>query len=92
MINFFRNIFIWWNRQTIGTMLYTLFFGKFRGTDEFGNKYYESKLGKRWVIYASEINASRSISNRYCSSTDLVSPALSPPVSTNANFFAISSS
>ena len=45
MINFFKNIFIWWNRQTIGTMLYTLFFGKFRGTDEFGNKYYESKLG-----------------------------------------------
>ena len=39
MINFFKNIFIWWNRQTIGTMLYTLFFGKFRGTDEFGNKF-----------------------------------------------------
>ena len=59
MINFFRNIFIWWNRQTIGTMLYTLFFGKFRGIDEFGNKYYESKLGKRWVIYKNRIESSQ---------------------------------
>ena len=66
MINFFKNIFIWWHRQTLGTMLYTLFFGKFKGSDEFGNKYYESKLGKRWVIYTSEINASK-ISNDWYS-------------------------
>ena len=33
-------------------------FGKFVGKDSFGNKYYESKQGKRWVIYANEVDAS----------------------------------
>ena len=33
--------------------------GKFVGKDSFGNKYYESKKGKRWVIYSSEIDASK---------------------------------
>ena len=28
-------IFTWWNKQTIGTFLKTLFFGEFVGTDEF---------------------------------------------------------
>ena len=37
MINFFKQIFIWWHRQTIGTFIYTLFTGKFVGYDEFGN-------------------------------------------------------
>ena len=66
MINFFKNIFIWWNRQTIGTMLYTFFFGKFKGTDDSGNKYYESKSGKRWVIYKNATEAT-SISNEWYS-------------------------
>ena len=35
----------------------TIFFGKFVGKDDFGNKYYESKNGKRWVIYSDEIDA-----------------------------------
>ena len=35
------------------------FFGKFVGKDSFGNKYYESKKGKRWVIYSNEIDASK---------------------------------
>ena len=35
------------------------FFGKFVGKDSFGNKYYESKNGKRWVIYSGEIDASK---------------------------------
>ena len=51
--------FTWWNRQTFGTFLKTLFFGKFVGKDHLGNKYYESKKGKRWVIYAGEIDASK---------------------------------
>ncbi len=57
MKNFFKNIFVWWNQKTIGTMLYTYFNGKFKGEDKFGNKYYESKSGKRWVIYKKETEA-----------------------------------
>ena len=37
MTNFFKSIFIWWQKQTIGTFIYTLFFGKFVGRDEFDN-------------------------------------------------------
>ena len=66
MLTLFKKIFIWWNRDTFGTRLKTIFFGKLVGKDDFGNKYYESKLGKRWVIYASEINASK-ISNDWYS-------------------------
>ena len=39
-------------------MILTIFTGKLKGTDEFGNKYYESKTGKRWVIYKNVIEAS----------------------------------
>ena len=35
----------------MGTFIYTLFKGKLVGIDEFGNKYYSSSSGKRWVIY-----------------------------------------
>ncbi len=62
----FKQIFIWWNQQTIGTRLYTIFFGKYVGRDNKGNKYYKSKLGKRWVIYSGEIE-STSISNEWYS-------------------------
>jgi len=34
-------------------------YGKFVGSDSTGNKYYESKAGKRWVIYSGEIDASK---------------------------------
>ena len=54
-----RQIFTWWNSKTVGTFLYTIFFGKLVGRDEFGNKYYQNKKGKRWVIYNGEINASK---------------------------------
>ena len=59
MLTIFRKIFTWWNRDTFGTSLYTIFFGKFVGKDSLGNKYYENKKGKRWVIYADEIDASK---------------------------------
>ena len=36
-------IFTWWNKQTFGTFLKTLFFGKYVGSDEYGNKYYKNK-------------------------------------------------
>ena len=51
--------FTWWNRQTFGTFLNTLFFGKFVGKDEFGNRYYKNKNDKRWVIYSSNIEATK---------------------------------
>ena len=54
-----KQIFTWWNSQTVGTFIYTTFFGKFKGTDQFGNKYYQNNKGKRWVIYKGEINASK---------------------------------
>ena len=51
--------FTWWNRQTFGTFLKTLFFGKFMGKDEFGNKYYKNKQDERWVIYSNKIEATK---------------------------------
>tara|TARA_E500000331_G_C17098003_1_gene644074 strand:- start:360 stop:731 length:372 start_codon:yes stop_codon:yes gene_type:complete len=59
VINFLKQIFTWWHRQTIGTFLYTLFFGKFVGSDHFGNKYYTSKKGKRWVVYKGLIESTQ---------------------------------
>ena len=59
MLTFFKKIFTWWNRDTVGTRIKTIFFGKLVGTDKFGNKYYQSKKGKRWVIYSDEIDATK---------------------------------
>ena len=52
-------IFTWWNRQTFGTFLKTLFFGKYVGKDKFGNKYYKNKQDERWVIYSNNIEATK---------------------------------
>ena len=59
MLTQLKKIFIWWNQDTFGTRIKTIFSGKFVGKDSFGNKYYESKKGKRWVIYSKEIDASK---------------------------------
>ena len=59
MLTNFKKIFIWWNQDTLGTRIKTILFGKFVGQDSFGNKYYESKKGKRWVICFGEIDASK---------------------------------
>ena len=59
MLTLLKKIFTWWNQDTFGTRLKTIFFGKLVGSDELGNKYYESKNGKRWVIYADTIDASK---------------------------------
>ena len=59
MFSFFKQIFIWWHRQTIGTFIYTLFNGKFVGKDEFGNKYYSNSKKKRWVIYKNIVESSQ---------------------------------
>ncbi|MDC0585871.1 NADH-ubiquinone oxidoreductase subunit NDUFA12 family protein [Candidatus Pelagibacter sp.] len=59
MLTLLKKIFTWWNQDTFGTRLKTIFFGKFVGNDELGNKYYESKSGKRWVIYIGSVDASK---------------------------------
>ena len=51
--------FTWWNKQTFGTFLKTLFFGKLVGKDEFGNKYYKNKQDERWVVYSNNIEATK---------------------------------
>ena len=55
----FKIIFTWWNRQTFGTFLKTLFFGKFVGSDDQGNRYYQSKKNERWVIYVNSIEPTK---------------------------------
>jgi NADH dehydrogenase len=59
VINFFKQIFVWWHKQTIGTFIYTLFYGKFVGKDEFNNRYFSSSKGKRWVIYDNRVEPSK---------------------------------
>ena len=59
MLTLIKEVFTWWNRQTLGTRLQTLFFGKIVGQDKFGNKYYQSRNGRRWVIYKSEVDATK---------------------------------
>ena len=58
-MNFLKQIFTWWNRQTVGTYIFTLFTGKFAGVDQFGNKYYFNSAGKRWVIYKNIVESSK---------------------------------
>ena len=51
-------IFTWWNKQTIGTRLWTYFNGIPVGKDEFGNQYFSNKEDtKRWVIYGGRVEA-----------------------------------
>ena len=59
MLTLLRKIFTWWNQDTFGTRIKTILYGKFVGKDSFGNKYYQSRNGKRWVIYFGEIDASK---------------------------------
>ena len=51
--------------MSFGTKLYTWLYGKFVGSDDFGNKYYVNNndssdlSSKRWVIFKGEIEASK---------------------------------
>ena len=38
MLTLFKQIFTWWNHQTLGTRLHTFFKGKFVGKDETGQR------------------------------------------------------
>ena len=45
MLTLFKKFFIWWNQETLGTKLKTIFSGKLVGNDSLGNKYYQDKAG-----------------------------------------------
>jgi NADH:ubiquinone oxidoreductase subunit len=59
MFKFLKIIFTWWNGQTIGTFLNTLFFGKLVGIDDSKNKYYVDSKDRRWVIFNTEVEATK---------------------------------
>jgi len=60
MVAFIRRMFGWWYGATIGTVVYSFFKGEKVGEDVQGNIYYQGKKGrKRWVIYKTDIEASK---------------------------------
>ncbi len=59
MWRFIKQLFTWWNGETLGTRLFTWMRGEKVGEDEFGNAYFESKKGRRWVIYHDYSEASQ---------------------------------
>ena len=59
-MSLFKQIFTWWDGQTIGTRLWTSRNGEKVGEDEQGNVFYRSvKNDRRWVIFNGEVEASR---------------------------------
>ncbi len=64
MINI-KQIFTWWHKQSFGTFLKTIFFGKLVGKDQYGNKYYKNRKDQRWVVYANNIEATKITSKWY---------------------------
>ena len=58
-MNNLKQIFTWWHKQTFGTFLKTLFFGKLVGKDSYGNMYYKSKKNERWIVYKGNVEASK---------------------------------
>ena len=79
----FQKIFTWWNGATIGTLLFTWRHGRLVGTDDQGNRYYESRDGRRrWVIYNGLAEASRIPPewHRWIHFTAAEPPSVKPPV------------
>ncbi|MFT0891150.1 NADH:ubiquinone oxidoreductase subunit NDUFA12 [Pseudochelatococcus sp. G4_1912] len=67
MKNFLLRVFTWWNGATFGTLRTTRRYGELVGEDQFGNRYYRTRNGKkdptigverRWVIYNGYAEAS----------------------------------
>lgn len=53
-------IFTWWDGATIGTALFSMRNGVQVGSDDAGNRYYQSKdTVRRWVIYNGANDAGR---------------------------------
>lgn len=59
-MSWLRMIFVWWRNATPGTLLTTWWSGQFVGEDTIGNRYYQTRDGKRrWVVYNGTVEASR---------------------------------
>jgi NADH:ubiquinone oxidoreductase subunit len=59
-MTFFKMLFAWWHHATIGTLVQTWLHGVPVGTDSFGNRYYQTKDGRRrWVLYNGTVDGSR---------------------------------
>ena len=59
-MKFIKRLFTWWDGHTIGTALFTARRGQLVGTDAEGNRFYQTRDGKRrWVLYNGEAEASR---------------------------------
>ena len=55
-----KEIFTWWNGQTLGVRLWTYLNGQFVAEDQYKNRYYSNKKdSRRWVVYHGEIDASK---------------------------------
>ena len=55
-----RRAVTWWNGQTLNTQIHTWLTGRKVGEDAQGNRFYQSRDGRRrWVIYNGEAEASR---------------------------------
>jgi len=55
-----EKVFLWWNGATLATAINTRRFGTLVGSDDFGNRYYQDRAGRRrWVIYNGTVDASR---------------------------------
>ena len=53
-----KEIFTWWNGQTIGTRIWSYLNGIEVGRDKNGNRYFSHKKdSKRWVIYGGQVEA-----------------------------------
>jgi len=57
-MQFLKQLFTWWNSQTLNTRFYTWRKGEYVGSDEAGNRYFRAKSAipdsiaeRRWVIY-----------------------------------------
>ena len=55
-----KQIFTWWNSQTLGTFLYTIFFGKFVGKMNLEINIIKIKKIIVGLFITDEINASKS--------------------------------
>lgn len=60
ILNSVLRAFTWWNGQTLNTQFFTWRKGVKVGEDDAGNRFYETRDGKRrWVIFNGEAEASR---------------------------------
>jgi NADH:ubiquinone oxidoreductase subunit len=60
LLTYVMMLFAWWRHATWGTLVHTWLRGVAVGTDSFGNRYFQTKDGKRrWVLYNGTVEGSR---------------------------------